>query len=277
MRRGRTGVLAAGLLAVLLGLGACAGGPAGAPAAGSDPSAGPSRGPEGVPESPAPAPAQGAAKRPGEILGLENWYLTLPTGDQGDPDTITQPKLAAYTSTYFHPNDAGNGIVFTATAGGATTKGSNYPRSELREMVGSAKASWSNTSGTHVLKVREAVTRLPPVKPDLVTAQIHDTVSDVIEIRLKGRQLVAEYGDGATDIVLDPNYELTTPFDVVITAANGRIAVSYNGVNKVDVPVQGTGWYFKSGCYLQSNPSRGERSEATGQVVIYALSASHTP
>ena len=39
----------------------------------------------------------------------------------------------------------------------------------------------------------------------------------------------------------------------------------------------GSGWYFKTGTYVQSNPSWGEASDAVGQVVLYSLDVQHTP
>lgn len=51
-------------------------------------------------------------------------------------------------------------------------------------MNGQEKAAWSNMSGVHTLKVAEAVTELPAVKPETVTAQIHDGNDDVMQIRL---------------------------------------------------------------------------------------------
>src|SRR5258707_306215 len=68
------------------------------------------------------------------------------------------------------------------------TSGSSYPRSELREMSngGTMQASWSSTSGINTLVVREASTHLPVVKPQVVTAQIHNATSDVIEIVADG-------------------------------------------------------------------------------------------
>ena len=166
--------------------------------------------------------------------------------------------------------------MFTANAGGATTAGSSYPRSELREMAGSAKASWSNTAGTHTLTVRQAVLSLPPAKPDVVTAQIHDTVSDVLEVRLQGTKLIAQYNDGKTDVTLDSSYALGEVYDLQLVAAEGRIAVYYNGTKKVDVATSGSGWYFKAGSYVQSNTSRGDEPDAVGSVVIYRLDVAHT-
>ncbi|MEJ3658624.1 polysaccharide lyase family 7 protein [Actinomycetes bacterium KLBMP 9759] len=218
----------------------------------------------------------GKATLPSEVIDLTNWYLTLPTGKNDDPDDVYQPDLARYTGDWFRVNETGDGVVFTANAGGVTTKGSNYPRSELREMKGSEKASWSNRSGTHTMQVRQAVTQLPLVKQDVVAAQIHDAEDDVVEVRLEGERLLAEYDDGDGSIVLDEAYRIGTPYDLQIKASGGRIEVTYNGKAAQPIPLSGTGWYFKAGSYVQSNPSRGEDPAATGQVVIYELAVTHT-
>ena len=150
---------------------------------------------------------------PGELIDTDDWYLTLPTGKEGSPDTIEGSKLATYHSKFFDLNQPRDGIVFNAGADGVTTKNSHYPRSELREMNGSEKASWSNTSGTHVFDVREAFTKLPDAKPEVVGVQIHDAEDDVLQIRLEGQKLMVQYHDGKSEAVLDPNYKLGTPFD----------------------------------------------------------------
>ena len=148
---------------------------------------------------------------PGELIDTNEWYLTLPTGKEGSPDTIEGSKLATYHSKFFDLTRQRDGIVFNAGADGVTTKNSHYPRSELREMNGSEKASWSNTSGTHVFDVREAFTKLPGAKPEVVGVQIHDAEDDVMQIRLEGKKLMVQYHDGKSEAVLDPDYQLGTP------------------------------------------------------------------
>jgi len=237
--------------------------------------------PEPVPASTAPtATAQPtrAAELPAQLLDLTNWKLTLPTGRPGrtnEPEEIEQPQLATFSSEFFHLNDAKDGVVFTAEVGGVTTSGSSYPRSELREMDGPQKASWSNTTGTHTMRLRQAVTQLPSVKPHVVTAQIHDAEDDVIEVRLEARRLLVEYDDGDGEVTLDPAYQLSTPYDLEIAATGGRIQVSYNGQQKADIVRSGSGWYFKTGSYVQSNPSRGDAPDTIGQVVLYSLNVEH--
>jgi Alginate lyase len=232
----------------------------------------------GGPAPPAPPPTSAPpspARYPGDVLDLHNWYLTLPTGTTGSPDNVYPPELLTFSNQWFRLDDARDGVVFTANAGGATTKGSNYPRSELREMQGGKLASWSNVSGTHTMTLRQAITRLPLVKPHVVSAQIHDAEDDVVEIRLEGRELIAQYNDGGTDVTIDPAYALGTPYDLSITAANSRIEVHYNGRLAAEIPVAGDGWYFKAGSYVQSNPQRGDAPDAIGEVVIHSLGVEH--
>ena len=50
----------------------------------------------------------------------------------------------------------------------------------------------------------------------------------------------------------------------------------YNGQLKATIKKSGSGWYFKSGDYLQTNTSRGDKSTAAGVVVTYALDVTHS-
>ena len=214
---------------------------------------------------------------PGQLLDLDNWKLTLPTGQEGKPEEIEGPSLTSFTNEFFRLNDAGNGVVFTAHAGGVATSGSSYPRSELREMNGREKAAWDSADGTHTLDVCEAITKVPATKPEVVSAQIHDTEDDVLQIRLEDRTLSVQYDDGKGEVVLDPDYRLGTPFRVRISVAAQGIAVFYNGEHKTDIKKSGTGWYWKVGAYVQSNPSKGEAPDAAGEVVVHSLDIASTP
>jgi hypothetical protein len=223
-----------------------------------------------------PPRAQGAAAKPGDLLDLTDWFLTLPIGPEGDPDSIDQPELLDYRSDWFDLTPDGTGVVFRAPAGGVTTKNSKYSRSELREMRGEEKASWSNTEGVHTLESRQAITKVPPVRPEVSATQIHDGGDDVMQIRLEGSTLVAQYADGAEQVVIDPDYRLGTPYDLRIVAAEGRITVFYDGEQRAQIQRSGSSWYWKVGAYTQSNPERGDDPEALGEVVVYSLRIEHT-
>lgn len=236
-----------------------------------------------------PAPL---AKYPAQVLNLTNWKQTLPidTSYAGSPDEYKQPALNTFSmDPYFKVNPASDGVMFQANAGGFTTSGSGYPRSELREMTsgGSASASWSNTSGTHTMVVDEALTAMTLVaKPQVVTAQIHDSANDIIEIMADkvGSKLNADGSFGICvrfngteqSTCLDNRYVLGTRYVVKLVASGGHIIISYNGVQKFNFTQSGSGWYFKAGSYVQSNTSKGDLSSAYGRVTIYGLQVTHT-
>lgn len=223
---------------------------------------------------------QAAQKVPGDIINLTNWRLTLPvdTSVQGNPDQIDQPELTSYSqSPYFILNSPQNAVIFRAAVDGVTTKNSKYPRSELREMTarGSREAAWSNSAGIHTMTIRQSITHLPAVKPEVVAGQIHDDSDDVIMVRLNRNKLYVE-GDGKDIGTLDANYSLGRTFTVKLEARDGRIYVYYNGVQKVNLKKSGSDYYFKAGCYTQSNMSKGDSPSSYGEVMIYSLSVNHS-
>jgi hypothetical protein len=197
----------------------------------------------------------------------------LPTGSQGDPDNDYPERLVI--PNVFYVKDGG--VAFRTRADGFHSANSQYPRTELREMVDDdwSKAVWTNKTGTHSLELTEAITALPTVKPHVVSAQIHSGSDDVLQIRLEGKRLMVMYKDGQATETLDDSYVLGTKFDVKIVAADSRIKVFYNGSQKADLAVSGSGWFWKAGCYLQSNVSKGDKPDAFGEVVIYRMKVSH--
>jgi len=216
---------------------------------------------------------------PSGVLDLTNWKLTLPidTSHAGSPDEIKQPELATFQdSNYFYVNSTRDGVVFKAHCGGYTTSGSGYPRSELREMTsnGSANVSWSTTSGTHTMEIRQAITHLPVVKPHVVAGQIHNAADDVIVFRLEGTKLFIDQS-GVNGPVLTTNYRSGDIFTAKFVVQNGGVQCYYNGQYIYTYPVSTSGCYFKAGCYTQSNTTKGDAATAYGQVVIYSLSVKH--
>lgn len=226
------------------------------------------------PTTPPSTPPGSAKGLPASVLDLSDWKLTLPVGR---PDEILTSALLRYVNeTFFHLNKDKSGVVFNAPVGGATTSNSGYPRSELREMTsnGSKLASWSNTSGEHVMSVTQAITKVPVVKPHVVAGQIHDAEDDIVMIRLEGKRLFVESdGDDIGD--LDTSYGLGEKFTIKMTATSSGIDISFNGVKKVHADAVGSGFYFKAGAYTQSNTSKGDKPDAAGEVVIYKLDVSH--
>ena len=223
------------------------------------------------------------ARFPADRLDLAAWRLTLPvdTDRPGRPDeigtdalrTFADPRYFRLTPTAGDARAAGGGVLFRAPCGGATTRGSRFPRCELREMNPDTgrPADWSTDDpGTRVLTARLAILELPPVKRHVVCAQIHDPGDDLLMIRLEGTKLFVERNDTG-DASLDRNYTLGTPFDLEIEGGGGEVVVRYNGAEKLRWAVSRDGCYFKAGCYTQSNPEKGDAADAAGAVVIYEL------
>lgn len=213
---------------------------------------------------------------PAGIINLSNWKLTLPTGDD-EPDEVNQPKLTQFRhERCFHTTPVGDGVVFRAPVGGATTANSDYPRSELREMTagGKKEASWSGESGTHVMTINQAITALPRGKAEVVAGQIHDEEDDIVMVRLHGSKLFVE-GDGKQIGVLDPAYRLGTRFTVQFVATPGLIRITYNGIKTVSLERDGSEYYFKAGCYTQANDDNADE-DSYGEVVIHSLTVQHS-
>lgn len=220
---------------------------------------------------------------PSRIMDLTNWKLTLPTGDFEKPTEIKQPQLDKFgADPWFIINQNRNGVRFRSSVNGATTTGSDYPRSELREMTdnGKSNASWSSSSGAHTMFIEEAITAVPLKKKHVVAGQIHDDSDDIIVIRLEDQELMINV-DGDNKYTLDSNYVLGRRFTVKFIVRNGKTEVYYN---RSAIPVYTldkdySGAYFKAGAYTQSNCSKEDPSDCNdanyGEVVIYQLIVSH--
>jgi len=249
----------------------------------------------GVPEAPpdCPAPATNIyASSPWQDLSY--WKLTTPVDgtDSGDSaDEVKQPALKTLDNQDYFDRRSDGSIMFRARVDGATTSGSSFPRSELREMTQDGqynRAAWSSLCGTHRMSITQAITAQPnrsnPEDP-VVAGQIHDGGvdgghGDVAMIRLEGSRLFVE-ADGNDRGALDSNYQLGQKFTLSLTASASGISIRYdnsvNGAGKTIGPfaptVNNKQWFFKAGCYTQANTSNGT---GYGEVIIYSLSVSHT-
>lgn len=230
-------------------------------------------------EVPPPVAAVGSCEYPAEVLDLENWYIGLPVGEDEEPTNVEQPELATYSiDPWFTATPDCAAVRFRAAVNGVTTSGSDYPRSELREMTdsGTTKADWSSTSGTHTMVIEQAITALPEDKPHVVAGQIHDGSDDVSVFRLEGSKLYITDGDDKHELVTD-DYVLGTRFQAKFVVEDGEIKAYYNGVLRATIPKSFSGGYFKAGAYTQANCEKSSPcgDDNYGEVEIYELSVTH--
>ncbi|MFJ5963027.1 polysaccharide lyase family 7 protein [Pseudarthrobacter oxydans] len=215
--------------------------------------------------------------KPSSVINLGNWKLSIPVMDSSDehPLEIRQPELNEHSSQYMFVAGGKKEVVFQTPTHSAVQPGSEYPRTELREMTegGQAKAKWSNTDSIHELVVEQAVTVLPSTKPSVVVGQIHDSKGFVVLIRLDGTHLYVKTEDGDID-TLDDHYDLGRFFALKITAGGGNVMVYYNNQLKETYRKKCSSCYFKAGIYLQTNADM-EDGESHGEVHIRRLDVMH--
>jgi hypothetical protein len=244
---------------------------------------------EGIAWAKAQAQEATVAERlyPAEVLDMTNTKVTLPTGVE-----VKQPLLAKFRDKrFFNSTKSGKGVVFRATVGGGgTTPKSKFQRCEEREMVNKGRelANWDSRDGTNSLSVTLAVTELPPVHPEIVVGQIHDDVDDVVMVRVVGiknpnrtithANVFAEFskgpGKGSWKQGLG-RIKLGDEWSYRVEATKAGMSVTLNGTARASDPRVRDDCYFKDGCYLQSNTSKGDKPDAAGVVVIYKRKVSH--
>jgi hypothetical protein len=229
--------------------------------------------------APAPALATSAAcTYPADVLDLHNWYEGLPIGEAENPKNVKQPELATYrVDPWFTTTTDCTGVRFRAAVNGVTTSGSGYPRSELRETDGSKNASWSSTSGTHTMVIKEAITHLPKEKNQVVAGQIHGSDDDLTVFRLEGTSLYLTKGDDTHYKLITGDYQLGTVFEAKFVVSGGAVKAYYNGELQATITQKFTGAYFKAGAYTQADCDKSApcSDDNYGEVVIHGLTVTH--
>lgn len=225
---------------------------------------------------PTPAPAR-TCLRPADVVDLTRWSVTLPAA--GAPVTVKQPALAT-TSVPPYFDTLGCAVRFDAPVTSATTPNSKYPRSELREMTadGRDKAAWSSDTGRHQLDAELAFTRLPAGKPHLVGAQVHDAGDDVTTLRLEGSKLWISEGDHSHGFLVTDAYRLGTRVKLRFVVEHDVVSAYVDGRQVGSFEASFDGGYFKTGAYVQANCSNSAPCDASngGTVLLYALKVTHT-
>jgi hypothetical protein len=219
---------------------------------------------------------------PGGNFDLSLWELQLPIGSANSPTVIPPLQLKGpngFQDTYFFTDPTDGSMTFWDPENGVTTGGSDYPRSELREMTeAGAYADWQS-SGTNTLSATLKVTRVPD---HVCVGQIHTSGSKpLLELYY--------YSNGGIVLGIEQtpaggnevphtlgNVPLGMPWSYVIGLSGSSIALTLGGgpTQKFTMPssFDGQGMYFKAGDYDQTS---GSSATVGAQVQFYALTVLH--
>jgi Ca2+-binding RTX toxin-like protein len=226
---------------------------------------------------------------------LSNWKLTIPVDASGKTSgtALEVKSLDNYSnSSYFYA--AGDGaMVFAAPTTGATTSGSKYPRSELREMKGSEKAAWHLSEGgtmTATLEVDKVPTRKDGSTGREVIGQIHGAENELVRLYWENNSIHFvndQSGPKNTENEFQlknskgetPNVSLNEKFSYKIDAHGDDLQVSvyadgqtYTSKTKINDIWDKDSLYFKAGVYLGINEDTGS---GWGQTSFYGLNFTH--
>jgi hypothetical protein len=226
-------------------------------------------------------------------IDLSHWNLTLPIGKADDPDVIPTAQLVAgYRSQYFYREKDG-GQIFWCPVTGVTTKGTHYPRTELRETSTNGKLrNWHLTDGTAELKAETAVLQVPGTGR-LTIGQIHDDAHEIKSQPLL--KLLYEYsratGTGTLVAQIRSTPEAANDTNHIVLRGlklgerltyrielrpDGTLKIDINGSEayseKIDESWNAQELYFKAGSYLEDN--QGTPKDG-GRVEFYALKIKH--
>lgn len=209
----------------------------------------------------------GDPRPPGTPSGMVHSDLTL----QQIIDGVQVPG-------YFELTPDGKRVRFTAHSAGGTTKGSAYPRSELRFLAANATTGSSsapkesfnpNAKGTHYIIARGRVTQTYVDKPEGVLLQYHDAEDDVAMVRMRNKTTVeAKLGDTVlgnltTSLALGTDY--TWMIAIEGDGSKSRLKYYWNDMATPKFTTgwatRSEGWYGKCGAYGQSWSGTGLRKD----------------
>ncbi|MFD0461714.1 polysaccharide lyase family 7 protein [Microvirga aerilata] len=231
---------------------------------------------------------------PSGNFDLSNWKLTLPVDASGSMSgtAVEVKSLTGYqNSKYFYTGSDG-AMVFYAPVEGATTSGSSYARSELREMKGTEKAAWSLSTGgfmSATLEVDAAPNR-EGAGGKIIVGQIHGQDDELVRLYWEnGKLYFANDRAGSSNSEVkfyfvnaagqQPSVSLDERFSYTINAKGSDLEVTvfadgqiYKSVTKINSVWQSDTFYFKAGAYLGANETNGS---GYGQTSFYALNFNH--
>jgi Ca2+-binding RTX toxin-like protein len=231
---------------------------------------------------------------PGGNFDLSNWKITLPTDSNGGftGNAMEVKNLSTYQNSKYFYTAADGAMTFVAPVEGATTSGSSYARSELREMNGTANAAWNLKTGgfmSATLEVDAAPNR-EGMGGRIIVGQIHGQDDELVRLYWEnGKLYFANDHAGSSNRETkfyfvnasgqQPSVSLDERFSYTINAKGETLEVTvfadgqvYKSVSQINSVWQSDTFYFKAGAYLGANETNGT---GYGQTSFYALNFNH--
>jgi hypothetical protein len=232
---------------------------------------------------------------PSDNFALEDWKLTLPIDSKGrTTGTAKEVKdLTGYEDSRFFYDAPDGAMVFKAGVDGATTSGTKYARTELREMNDDDRAAWTLSEGgtlTATLKVDETPIKDGGTPGRVVVGQIHGQDDELVRLYYEGGKVYFMNDQAGPDNKetkftfknadgKQPNIALGETFSYMIEARGSKLLVKiladgdeYVSNSKINSVWKSDTFYFKAGVYLGVNENSGH---GEGQASFYALDFSH--
>jgi hypothetical protein len=233
---------------------------------------------------------------PSANFDLSNWKITLPVDSSGGfgGTAVEVKNLDGYQHSKYFVTANDGAMVFNAPVNGATTSGSSYARSELREMNGADRAAWNLSTGGFMaatLEVDQVPTKTDGTQGRVIVGQIHGQDEELVRLYWdKGTVYFqndqAGSNNSETKFSLlnsagqSPNISLNEKFSYTINAKGESLVVkvladgqTYTSSTRINDVWDTDSFYFKAGMYLGVNESTGTGS---GQSSFYALNFNHS-
>ncbi len=244
------------------------------------------------------------AKYPTDIIpSLTQWKITLPVDKNGNdsryasnvdgrntsPWEIKDNALIDFDYSPYFSVQQGE-VIFRGHCAGATTSGSKYPRSELRQRVGGGDNYWSVYKEQY-LKTQLRVTHLPVVKPEVCMVQIHGPNDEPLRVQYSesnhGLHIIWNENNRAETNI---PYKLGDLIEVEVYVNGGYINCKIRSLEngrtfEKEWESEDKTGYFKVGCYTQSSIflsefkseyDKDEPIDAYGEVSVKSIELKET-
>ena len=236
---------------------------------------------------------------PGSNFNLNHWYIQFPTSggsltcSGGSVDSATTTQLInGYTNAPYFYTGSDGAMVFWAPINGATTSGSSYPRSELRELLNTNDTSVDWTPyGTHILDAQVKVLQVPTSTKKVIIGQIHGysgAALPTVKVEFGNNTVYATVktnsnDDGSDFVFPSVSSALSNSISYEIKLVNGLITIVINNktnsmnIFQTDPNYTNETQYFKAGDYCQADSCSNPANADGARVAFYALTRTQAP